>query len=117
MKELKNDVMLFCSTTSIQGMRNVADPQQCFILKTIWILVVTASFVLSGICIKESIDGTIFKFKNDLKIRYLVSETFQYQTFSGLIFGSMLSSEYQSLVWYSDSLGNMTEKSVRILDF
>ena len=93
MKELKNDVMLFCSTTSIQGMRNVADPQQCFILKTIWILVVTASFVLSGICIKESMDGTILKFKNDLKIRYLVSETFQYQTFSGLILGSMLSSD------------------------
>ena len=77
MKELKNDVMLFCSTKSIQGMRNVADPQQCFILKIIWFLVVMALLVLSGICIKESMDGTILKFNDDLKIGFLVSETFQ----------------------------------------
>ena len=56
-KELKNDFAEFCSTTSIQGMRNITDPKQSYLLRIIWIIVVATSFVLSGICIKESIDG------------------------------------------------------------
>ncbi len=57
-KELKDDLVEFCSTTSIQGMRNLTDPKQGCMSRSIWTIVVIASFVLSGICIKESIDGT-----------------------------------------------------------
>ncbi len=55
--DLKEDFVEFCSTTSIQGMRNLTDPKQGCLSRIIWTIVVIASFVLSGICIKESIDG------------------------------------------------------------
>jgi hypothetical protein len=57
LKEFKNDLVDFCSTTSIQGMRNVTDSNQGCVSRAIWTIVIIASFVFSGICIKESIDG------------------------------------------------------------
>jgi hypothetical protein len=65
LKEIKHDLIEFCSTTSIQGMRNITDPKQGFLLQITWIIVVVTSFVLSGICIKESIDG---KYKADFQL-------------------------------------------------
>ena len=56
-RDLKQDLVEFCSTTSIQGMRNVTDQKQAYLFRIIWLIIVITSFVLSGICIKESIDG------------------------------------------------------------
>jgi hypothetical protein len=55
--ELYNDVEEFCSTTSIQGLRNVTDPKQGWVSRVLWLIVVASSLILSGICIKESFDG------------------------------------------------------------
>ena len=71
MKDLKDDLAEFCSTTSIQGMRNVTDPKQGCFSRSLWLIIVIASFVLSGICIKESIDG-----KQACKINYSQAKSF-----------------------------------------
>jgi hypothetical protein len=55
--ELRKDLTDFCSTTSIQGMRYLSDPNYGSISRFIWFLIVVVSFTLSGICIKESFDG------------------------------------------------------------
>ena len=55
--ELRKDLIDFCSTTSIQGMRYVSDPNSGTFFRSIWFLIVVVSFTLSGICIKESFDG------------------------------------------------------------
>jgi len=65
LKELKDDLFEFCSTTSIQGMRNLTDPKQGYLSRVIWTIVVITSFVFSGICIKESIDGMCLKSSSD----------------------------------------------------
>ena len=57
LKNLRNELVEFCDTTSIQGMRNVSDPKQGKFIRILWFFVVILSFTLSGICIKESIDG------------------------------------------------------------
>ena len=57
LKNLRNELVEFCDTTSIQGMRNVSDPKQGKFIRILWFIVVILSFTLSGICIKESIDG------------------------------------------------------------
>ena len=57
LKDLKDEFAEFCSTTSIQGMRNVTDPKQGGFSRGLWLIIVIASFALSGICIKESIEG------------------------------------------------------------
>jgi len=55
--ELYSDVEEFCSTTSIQGLRNVTDPKQGCVSRVLWLIVVASSLIMSGICIKESFDG------------------------------------------------------------
>jgi hypothetical protein len=47
-------------------MRNVTDPKQGLLSRILWLAVVIVSFVMSGICIKESIDGKELRafFKN-----------------------------------------------------
>jgi hypothetical protein len=55
--ELRKDLTDFCSTTSIQGMRYLSDPNYGSISRFIWFLIVVVSFTLSGICIRESFDG------------------------------------------------------------
>jgi hypothetical protein len=57
LEELFSDVEEFCSTTSIQGLRNVTDPKQGCVSRVLWLIVVATSLILSGICIKESFDG------------------------------------------------------------
>jgi hypothetical protein len=57
LKKVKNELVEFCETTSIQGMRNVSDPKQGKIIRILWLIVLFLSFTLSGICIKESIEG------------------------------------------------------------
>ena len=44
---------------SIQGLRNVTEQNQGFILRLIWLVFVVASFIAAAICIKESIDGKV----------------------------------------------------------
>jgi hypothetical protein len=63
LQEIFSDVEEFCSTTSIQGLRNVTDHKQGWLSRVLWLIVVVISFVLSGICIKESIDGKDFQLK------------------------------------------------------
>ena len=62
LKEIKNDFLEFCSTTTIQGLHNVSDPKQNCFSRILWIVVIVTSFVLAGICIKESFDGDIFTY-------------------------------------------------------
>ena len=62
LKIVRQEIVKFCSTTSIQGMRNVTDSEQGCFIQLLWIIVVVISFILSGICIKESIDGISFRF-------------------------------------------------------
>ena len=62
LQELYADVEEFCATTTIQGMRNVTDQKQGWLSRVLWFIVVVVSFVLSGICIKESIDGDLLLF-------------------------------------------------------
>ena len=57
LQDLYNDVEEFCATTTIQGMRNVTDQKQGCLSRVLWFIVVVISFILSGICIKEAIDG------------------------------------------------------------
>jgi hypothetical protein len=57
LEEIFSDVEEFCSTTSIQGLRNVTDPKQGCVSQVLWLIVVATSLILSGICIKESFDG------------------------------------------------------------
>jgi uncharacterized membrane protein YqhA len=56
-KEFRKDVLEFCSTSSIQGLSNVVDPKQSCLSRMLWIIVIATSFVLSGICMKQSIEG------------------------------------------------------------
>jgi hypothetical protein len=57
LKEFRKDVLDYCSTSSIQGLSNVVDPKQSCLSRILWMSVIVASFVLSGICIKQSIEG------------------------------------------------------------
>jgi hypothetical protein len=57
LKEFRKDVFEFCSTSSIQGLSNVVDPKQSCFSRMLWMSVIVTSFILSGICIKQSIEG------------------------------------------------------------
>ena len=60
LRELQNELTEFCSTTTIQGLRNVTDSKQNVISRILWMIVVIALFVCAGFGIKESIDGKNF---------------------------------------------------------
>ena len=63
LKMLQSEFSEFCSTTSIHGMVQIFDRKNGFVSQIVWILVVAASFVAAGFCIKESLDGKqIFNF-------------------------------------------------------
>jgi hypothetical protein len=57
LRSLREEFSDFCSTISIQGLRNVGDSNQGFCSRLLWLVVVAVSFVLAGICIKESLEG------------------------------------------------------------
>jgi hypothetical protein len=57
LRELQNDLTEFCSTTTIQGLRNVTDSKQNVVSRIVWMIVVVALFLCAGLSIKESIDG------------------------------------------------------------
>ena len=61
MKYLSSSFSEFCSTTSIQGVRNITDTKQGHCSQICWFLIVIASFICAGISIKESIDGKLLK--------------------------------------------------------
>ena len=56
-KELKKELLEFCSTTSIQGLSNVTDTKHGCLSQILWAIIVIIFFVFSGIGIKESVDG------------------------------------------------------------
>jgi hypothetical protein len=56
-KSLKNELVQFCSKTSIQGMSNVVDTQQGIFFRFLWFLVVITSIICAGICLKENVSG------------------------------------------------------------
>ena len=56
-KDLFSSFSEFCSTTSIQGVRNITDTKQGHCSQVCWFLIVIVSFICAGISIKESIDG------------------------------------------------------------
>jgi hypothetical protein len=60
LREFKNELTEFCSTTTIQGLRNVTDSKQNVFSRIVWMIVVIALFICAGLSIKESIDGTNF---------------------------------------------------------
>jgi len=53
----KNELIDFCSRTSIQGLSNVSDSQQGIFFQFLWLLVVIGSLICAGICLKENVDG------------------------------------------------------------
>ena len=59
LRVVRTEVAEFCSSTSIQGLRGVADQNQAFVFRLIWLIIVVVSFICAGICIKESIDGKL----------------------------------------------------------
>jgi hypothetical protein len=61
LRELQNELTEFCSTTTIQGLRNVTDSKQNVVSRIVWMIVVLALFICAGLSIKESIDGNNFK--------------------------------------------------------
>ncbi len=60
LKVLQNELTEFCSTTTIQGLRNVTDSKLSVYSRIVWMIVVVASFICAGFGIKESIDGNNF---------------------------------------------------------
>ncbi len=67
-KSLKNELVQFCSKTSIQGMSNVVDTQQGIFFRFLWFLVVITSIICAGICLKENVSGN-WKLINDFTLR------------------------------------------------
>jgi hypothetical protein len=57
LKMVQREFSNFCSTTSIHGMANIFDGKQNFVSRVLWIVIIVASFVAAGICIKASFDG------------------------------------------------------------
>ena len=60
-KDLSSSFSQFCSTTSIQGVRNITDTKQGHCSQVCWFVIVIVSFICAGISIKESIDGALLK--------------------------------------------------------
>ena len=54
---LKADFIEFCCTAGIHGLRYLVDDQKSSFSRVLWLLVVVVSFVLSGICVRESVMG------------------------------------------------------------
>ena len=54
---IKEELRNFGSVVSIQGVRYLGDTQQGPLFQLIWFAIVTASFIISAICIKNSITG------------------------------------------------------------
>jgi hypothetical protein len=81
LQEVMRDVEEFCSSTSIQGLRNVTDHKQGCFLRVLWLILVTVSFILSGICIKESIDGKELKLTGFIERSRCRFASIQYKEF------------------------------------
>jgi len=56
-KALKEDFLEFCSNAGIHGIANITDHRNSMFSRILWLAVVTTFFVLSGICIHDSING------------------------------------------------------------
>ena len=54
---ISEELRSFGSVVSIQGVRYLSDNQQGSLFRMIWLAIVAISFVVSGICIKNSIQG------------------------------------------------------------
>ena len=54
---ITEELRSFGSVVSIQGVRYLSDDQQGSLYRVIWLAIVATSFVVSGICIKNSIEG------------------------------------------------------------
>ena len=50
----------FCATTSIHGLRNVADDATTMTSRVAWFVTVVVSFVLAGVIILNSYNGWSF---------------------------------------------------------
>ena len=66
-KDLSPSFTEFCSTTSIQGVRNITDTKHCHCPQVFWFIIVIVSFIFAGISIKESIDGGLLKAGSSLE--------------------------------------------------
>jgi hypothetical protein len=57
LKLIREELKDFCSTVTIQGMSNISNSQKGIFLRMVWFVVVAASFIISGMCIKNSVVG------------------------------------------------------------
>jgi hypothetical protein len=57
LKMVQREFSNFCSTASIHGMAKIFDGKQNFVSRLLWIVIIVASFVAAGICIKATFDG------------------------------------------------------------
>jgi len=56
-KALKEDFLEFCSNAGIHGIANITDHRNSLFSRLLWLAVITTFFILSGICINDSING------------------------------------------------------------